>query len=99
MASMKFFRDMNQNCYVICDVAALGDCAIIAILGNPSFKVPLTSMQELRRSVVSFAQGVAAQDCKRVYSILKSSTATVFDVYLEQVLQPRFGLELSFSFG
>lgn len=96
MASMKFFRDMNQNCYVICDVAALGDCAIIAILGNPSFKVPLTSVQELRRSVVSFAQGVAAQDCKRVYSILKSSTATVFDVYLEQVLQPRFWVGTEF---
>ena len=96
MASMKFLRDMNQNVFVVCDVAGLGDCAVIALLGNPSFKVPLTSVQELRRAVVSFAQGVAAEDCSRVYSILKSKTATVFNLYLEQVLQPGFWVGTEF---
>jgi hypothetical protein len=52
MASMKFFHNMNQNVHVFCDVAALGDCAIIAILGNPSCKVPLTSVQKLWCAVV-----------------------------------------------
>jgi hypothetical protein len=96
MASMAFLHDMNQYVFVVCDGAALGDCAAIALPGNPSFKVPLTSVQELWHAVVSVALGVAAEDCSRVYSILKSKTATVFDVYLEQVLQPGFWVGTEF---
>ena len=68
MTNVTFFRDSNGNFYIICDVAALGDCAVLAILGNPNFKAPLCTVQDLRRAVVSFAQGAAAEDCSKVYA-------------------------------
>jgi len=96
MTNVTFFRDSNGNFYIICDVAALGDCAVLAVLGNPNFKAPLCTVQELRRAVVSFAQGGAAEECSKVYAVLKGLQADAFDVYLQQVLQPRFWVGTEF---
>ena len=80
MNNVTYFRDMHGKFYIVCDVAALGDCAVLAILGNPNFKAPLCTVQDLRRAVVSFAQGAAAEDCSKVYAVLKGVQATSFQV-------------------
>jgi hypothetical protein len=63
MTNVTFFHDSNGNFYIFCDVAALGDCAVLVVLGNPSFKAPLCTLQELHCAAVSFAQGTAAEEC------------------------------------
>jgi hypothetical protein len=101
MTNVTFFQDMHCKFYIVCDVAALGDCAVLAVLGDPNFKAPLCTVQELHHAVVSFARGAAAEDCSKVYTVLKGVQATSFPIYLEQVLQPRFwlGTEVFVFFG
>ncbi len=96
MADVTFFRDSNGNFFIVCDVAALGDCAVLDVLSNPNFKAPLCTVQELHHAVVSFAQGTAAEECSKDYTVLKGLQADTFDVYLQQVLQPRFWVGTEF---
>lgn len=96
MLSDTYFRDAEGNYYMVQDVAALGDCAVLAVLCHPNFKVPLGDVQELRRAVVSFAQGPGEAECSRVYSLLRSKNADTFHVYVQRVLQPRFWVGTEF---
>lgn len=91
-----YFCDSQGNSYVVKDVAALGDCAVLAVLCHPNFNAPLTDIVELRRAVVSFARGPRTAECKHVYSILKARAETPFELYLDQVLQPRFWVGTEF---
>jgi len=90
------YRDAQGNFYLVKDVAALGDCAVLSVLCHPNFHAPLTDVQELRRAVVSFAQSAASQDCAVVYTALKPLNAPPFQLYLQQVMQPRFWVGTEF---
>lgn len=78
------------------DVAALGDCAVLAVLCHPNFTAPLSDVQELRRAVVSFARGPRSAECKHVFTVLKNVADTTFEVFLESVLKPRFWVGTEF---
>jgi hypothetical protein len=78
------------------DVAALGDCAILAVLCHPNFNMPLTDIQELRHAVVSFARGPQTAECRHGYSLLKPATGIPFEAYLDQVLLSRFWVRTEF---
>ena len=78
------------------DVAALGDCAVLAVLCHPNFTAPLSDVQELRRAVVSFAGGPRSAECKHVFTVLKNVADTTFEVFLESVLKPRFWVGTEF---
>jgi len=91
-----YFCDSQGNSYVVKDVTALGDYAVLAVLCHPNFNAPLTDIVELRRAVVSFARGPRTAECKHVYSILKAHAETPFELYLNQVLQPRFWVGTEF---
>jgi hypothetical protein len=91
-----YFCDAHRRFYLVKDVEALGDCAILAVLCHPNFKAPLCEVQELHRAVVSFARGPRGEECRLVYSLLRAVAATPFDAYLEQVLQPRFWVGTEF---
>jgi hypothetical protein len=43
--------------YAVKDVAAAGDCAVLALLQNPMFPSASSSCDELRRFIVSFVRG------------------------------------------
>jgi hypothetical protein len=78
------------------DVAALGDCAVLAVLCHPNFHSPLTDVQDLWGAVVNFARTVASEDCATVYYVLRSVAVCPFQVYLEQMLQPQFWIGTEF---
>ena len=90
-----YFRDAKGNYFLVKDVAALGDCAVLSVLCHPNFNAPLTDVQQLRRAVVSFARS-AAEECSQVYATLKAVGAIPFQAYLEEVLQPRFWVGTEF---
>jgi hypothetical protein len=91
-----YFCDSQGNSYLVKDIAALDDCAILAVLCHPNFNVPLTDIQELRHAVVSFARGPRTAECRHVYFFLKPATGNPFEAYLGQVLLPRFWVGTEF---
>jgi len=42
-----YFRDAKGNYFLVKDVAALGDCAVLSVLCHPNFNAPLTDVQQL----------------------------------------------------
>jgi len=91
-----YYRNAEGNFFLTKDVAALGDCAVLAVLCHPKFHSPFTDVQDLWRTVVNFARTVASEDCATVYSVLRSVAVCPFQVYLEQMLQPRFWVGTEF---
>ncbi len=91
-----YYRDAVGNFFLVKDVAALGDCAVLSVLCHPNFHAPVTDIQELRRAVVSFAESAGNQDCAVVYTALKPVNSPPFQLYLQQVLQPRFWVGTEF---
>jgi hypothetical protein len=86
-----YYCDAQRRFYQVRDVAALGDCAVLAVLCHPNFTAPLSDVQELRCAVVSFfPQGPRSAECKHVFTVLKNIADTTFEVFLESVLKPRF---------
>ena len=59
-------------------------------MGNPNFQAPLSTANELRRAVVTFARGVKQQDCITVYSLVGNRSNMSFEVYLENVMRAGF---------
>jgi hypothetical protein len=51
------FVDANGNHFIVKDVLAAGDCALLALLNHPNFNAPVSDCLELRRAIVSFALG------------------------------------------
>jgi len=91
MDNRRLFLDAHKNAFFVKDVAGLGDCAILALLANPAFKVPVSNVQDLRHAVVSFARDDACRDeCAKVYALMSDKNAPSFDLYLEKVEAPRF---------
>jgi hypothetical protein len=84
------FVDATGNNYLIRDVCAAGDCALLALLMSPTFEAPVSGADELRRAIVSFARGEARDDCSTVFSLIGKNSSMTFDGYLSQVLQPKF---------
>ncbi len=72
------------------DVSTAGDCALLSLMGNPNFQAPLSTANELRRAVVTFARGVKQQDCITVYSMVGNRSNMSFEVYLENVMRAGF---------
>jgi len=91
-----FFCDSQGTYYMFKDVEALGDCAILAVLCHENFRAPVSSPHELRRAVVSYAQGPGEAACSRVYSILRATNGVPFHRYLQQVSAPRFWVGTEF---
>ncbi len=91
-----YFCDAEGNYYIFKNVEALGDCAVLALLCHENFRAPFCDAQELRRAVVSFAQGPGEAACSRVYSILRATNGVPFYRYLQQVLVPRFWVGTEF---
>jgi len=91
-----YFCDGEGDYYIFKDVEALGDCAVLALLCHENFRAPFCDAQELRRAVVSFAQGPGEAACSRVYSILRATNGVPFHRYLQQVLVPRFWVGTEF---
>jgi len=73
-----YFCNAEGNYYIFKDVEALGDCAVLALLCPENFRAPFCDAQELRRAVVSFAQGPREAACSRVYSILRATNGVPF---------------------
>jgi hypothetical protein len=61
------YVDAEGMVYAVKDVAATGDCAVLALLQNPMFP---SACNELRRFIVSFARGPNQVDCKQIYAIV-----------------------------
>ena len=47
------FVDANGNHFIVKDVLAAGDCALLALLNHPNFNAPVSDCLELRRAIVS----------------------------------------------
>jgi len=88
--SNMIFTDAKGVIYAIRDVAGAGDCALLALLRSPNFRAPLSSSDELRRFVVSFVRGPGQFDCSQVYAIVGDRSHLHIEVYLDNVLMPRF---------
>jgi hypothetical protein len=84
------FVDAKGNHYIVKDVSAAGDCALLSLLNNPSFPVPVSDSLELRRRIVAFAQGAHREDCFTVYGMVGDHSNMHFEAYLQYVLQPRY---------
>jgi len=84
------FVDANGNHFIVKDVLAAGDCALLALLNHPNFNVPVSDCLELRRAIVSFALGPCRDACFTVYGMVGDRSNMQFDCYLQHVLQPRF---------
>ena len=84
------FVDANGNHFIVKDVLAAGDCALLALLNHPNFNAPVSDCLELRRAIVSFAQGPCRDACFTVYGMVGDRSNMQFDCYLQHVLQPRF---------
>ena len=84
------FVDATGNNYLVRDVCAAGDCALLALLMSPTFEAPVSGADELRRAIVSFARGEARDDCSTVFSLIGENSTSTFDGYLSEVLQPKF---------
>jgi hypothetical protein len=84
------FFDCAGMHYYVEDVPSAGDCALLALLMNPEFNAPCASPDELRRLIVTHAQGPACQDCSQMFAIVGDRTNFTFEVYLDNVLRPRF---------
>jgi hypothetical protein len=84
--SSYYFSDAQRRFYLVKDVVALGDCAILA---------PLCKAQEPCCAVIS----PRSEECCQVYSLLRAVAAAPFKTYLEQVLQPRFWVGTGFFSG
>jgi len=68
---VSYFQDMFGRFYIIHDVEALLDCTTLSILGNPNFKAPFCSAEELHCTVVSFAREATADESGKIYALLK----------------------------
>jgi hypothetical protein len=68
-------------------------------MGNPNFQAPLSTANELRRAVVTFARGVKQQDCITVYSLVGNRSNMSFEVYLENVMRAGFWVGTISLFG
>jgi hypothetical protein len=84
------FVDANGNHFIVKDVLAAGDCALLALLNHPNFNAPVSDCLELRRAIVSFAQGPCRDACFTVYGMVGDRSNMQFDCYLQHLLQPRF---------
>lgn len=84
------YVDAEGMVYAVKDVAAAGDCAVLALLQNPMFPSAFSSCDELRRFIVSFVRGPNQVDCKQIYAIVGDRSHLHFDVYLGHVMMPRF---------
>ncbi len=89
-ASDFIFVDAIGKNYAVKDVSAAGDSALLSLMGNPNFQAPLSTANELRRAVVTFARGVKQQDCITVYSLVGDRSNMSFEVYLENVMRAGF---------
>jgi hypothetical protein len=89
-ASDFIFTDAIGKNYAVKDVSTAGDCALLSLMGNPNFQASLSTANELRRAVVTFARGVKQQDCITVYSLVGDRSNMNFEVYLENVMQAGF---------
>jgi hypothetical protein len=58
--------DTNGNHYIVKNVSGAGDCALLSLLSNPNFHVPVSDCLELRWTIVLFAQGASREDCYTV---------------------------------
>jgi len=82
------YIDGEGNRYMVRDTLGAGDCALLSLLVNPSFVAPVSSSNELRRAVVSFARGAHREECSTAFALLADRGNTHFEGYLEHVLQP-----------
>jgi hypothetical protein len=89
-SSSLVYVDAEGDRYLVKDVSAAGDCALLSLLCNPNFRAPLTTSDELRHAVVSFATGVQREDCFTVYSMVGDRTNVHFETYLQHMLRPGF---------
>jgi hypothetical protein len=90
------FFDCAGMHYYVEDVPGAGDCALLALLMSPEFNAPCASPDELRRLIVTHAQGPARQDCSQMFAIVGDRTNSTFEVYLDNVLTPRFWVSTIF---
>jgi len=67
----------------------------LLFFSSQTFRYPWV-IQDLKWAVVSFAQGPEEAECSRVYSLLRSTNAVPFQVYIQQVLQPQFWVGTEF---
>jgi hypothetical protein len=72
------------------DTCASGDCALLLLLCNPSFAAPVSSSDELRWAVVSFAWGKHREQCYTAYTLVGDRNNMHYEVNLDQVLRPGF---------
>jgi hypothetical protein len=63
------YVDAEGMVYAVKDIAAAGDCAVLALIQNPMFPSACSSCDELRRFIVSFVRGLNQVDCKQIYAI------------------------------
>ena len=80
------FVDANGNHFIVKDVLAAGDCALLSLLNNPNFNAPVSDCLELRRVIVSFAQGPCRDACFTVYGMVGDHFNMQFDCYLHAAL-------------
>jgi hypothetical protein len=82
------YIDAEGKHYMVRDTLGAGDCALLSLLGYPSFTAPVSSSNELRRAIVSFVRGVHREECFTAFSLVRDWASTHFETYLEHVLQP-----------
>jgi hypothetical protein len=75
-ASDFIFTDAVGKSYAVKDVSTSGDCTLLSLMGNPNFQASLSTANELRRAVVTFARGVKQQDCMNFLSVLRKCYAS-----------------------
>jgi hypothetical protein len=89
-SSDALFIDAEGKCYMVRDTCASGDCALLSLLCNPSFKAPVSSSNELRHAIVSFARDAQREECFTAYARLGDWANMHFKTFLQHVLQPGF---------
>jgi hypothetical protein len=84
------YIDANGMIYAVKDVAAVGDCALLALLQSPMFPSACSSCDELSRVTVLFVRGPNLVDCQKMYANVGDQSNLHFEVYLGHVMMPCF---------